>query len=84
MNRALLTSVIVGVASMSVQAMAVDSISHPVSPRHQLMACMTKRMSASKTISYNEATKVCKAQLKSQNPALASRTTVNSEGALSP
>jgi hypothetical protein len=58
-------------AGVSIQAMAVD-LNRPVSPRHQLAICMNRQMSASRTISYNEATAVCKAQLKAKAPTLAS------------
>ncbi|MDB6085269.1 MAG: hypothetical protein JWN43_3150 [Gammaproteobacteria bacterium] len=84
MNRALRMSVLIGVASISSRAVAVDSVAHPQSPRRQLVACMTKQMSASKTISYNEATKVCKAQLKSQGATLASSGTAKPAGGMSP
>jgi hypothetical protein len=76
-------AVMLGVASLSAQSLAVDSSSRPASPRHQLMLCMTKQMSASRTISYNEATKVCKAQLKSQSAALAASGGGKSAGGLS-
>jgi hypothetical protein len=62
---------LIGAAGVSIQAMAGD-LSRPVSPRRQLAVCMNKQMSASRTISYNEATAVCKAQLKAKAPALAS------------
>jgi hypothetical protein len=62
---------LIGAAGISIQAMAAD-LNRPVSPRRQLTMCMNKQMSASKTISYNEATAVCKAQLKAKTPTLAS------------
>ncbi len=51
---------------------SVNPGSHPVSYRHQLIACMTREMSASRTISYNEATRVCKTRLAAPAPVLAS------------
>jgi hypothetical protein len=57
---------------VNAQAIAVDTISHSASPRRQLIACMNKRMSASRSISYNEASKVCKDQLKADGATLAS------------
>jgi hypothetical protein len=63
--------VLIGTAGVSIQAVAIDQ-NRPVSPRHQLTVCMNKQMSASRTISYNQATAVCKAQLKAKAPALAS------------
>ena len=62
---------LVGAVGMTFQAMAAD-LNRPVSPRRQLAVCMNKQMSASRTISYNQATAVCKAQLKPKAPALAS------------
>ena len=62
---------LVGAVGMTFQAMAIDP-NRAVSPRRQLTACMNKQMSASRTISYNQATAVCKAQLKPKAPALAS------------
>jgi hypothetical protein len=77
--RALRLGVLVSVTSaISINAQAIaDSLIHPVSARHRLAACMSTQMSASKTLSYNAATKVCKAQLaeaqlRSQSPTLAS------------
>jgi hypothetical protein len=61
---------LIGAVGVGIHAMAVD-LSRPVSPRRQLTVCMNKQMSASRTISYNEATAVCKAQLKAKAPALA-------------
>jgi len=63
--------VLIGAAGASMPALAVDP-NRPVSPRRQLAICMSKQMSASRTISYNAATAVCKAQLKRKAPALAS------------
>jgi hypothetical protein len=63
--------VLVGAVGMTFQAIAVDA-GRAVSPRRQLAACMNKQMSASRTISYNQATAVCKGQLKPKAPALAS------------
>jgi hypothetical protein len=62
---------LIGTAGVSIQVLAAD-LSRPVAPRRQLAVCMNKQMSASRTISYNEATAVCKAQLKAKAPALAS------------
>jgi hypothetical protein len=76
MSRAWRIVVMVSMASVSVQAVAVDPIGHAPSPKRLLIACMSKQMSASKTLSYNDATKLCKAQLKSQSATLASGTAV--------
>ncbi len=42
--------------------------------RRQLNDCMSKRMAASKTLSYNEATKICKERLGVPSDALPSAT----------
>jgi len=44
---------------------------------------MSKQMSASKTLSYNEATKLCKAQVKSQSATLVTSTAVKPMSGLS-
>jgi hypothetical protein len=51
-----------------------DASSPPVAKR-QMIACMTQQMSASRTISYNEAARVCRDALKAQIANLASNTT---------
>jgi hypothetical protein len=76
MNRVWRTIVLVSLASVSAQALAVDSIGRAPSLKRLLIACMNKQMAASKTVSYNEATKLCTAQLKSQSATLASSTAV--------
>ncbi len=53
------------------QLLAADSPSQASLNRRQLASCMTKQMNASRTISYNDAAKVCKLQQKSQNGNLA-------------
>jgi hypothetical protein len=62
-------AVMTGAALICTQALA-DPASHPVSNKHLLTACMTKRMSASRAVSYNDAAKLCKDQLKAQNPTV--------------
>jgi hypothetical protein len=71
MNRVVRMAAVSWAALAGVQALA-DPADHPLSPRHQVLACMTKKMSASRSISYNEAAKLCTAQVKAQNPSLAS------------
>jgi hypothetical protein len=51
-------------------ALAAELNSRPVSAKRQLAMCMTKRMSDSKTLSYNDATKLCKEQLEAQRATL--------------
>lgn len=72
MNRIARIIVLAGGACCGMQAISAQSPGGPpVSPRHQLVACMTRQMSASRTISYIEATNLCKAQLKTKAPTLA-------------
>lgn len=51
------------------QACAADPGNRPQTPRRQLMDCMTRRMSADRTLSYNEAVKRCKEQMKTKDAA---------------
>lgn len=59
-------------------AMLAASASHAqpenraVLAKHQLSECMSRRMSASKTVSYNEAMRACKQQLQPPKETLAS------------
>ena len=61
----------IGMAILSCQVWALDPPSQASVHRRQLVACMTKQMSSSRTISYIEATKVCKELQKSQSSTLA-------------
>jgi hypothetical protein len=71
MNRTLAAIGMMGAVLVGAQAHAVNPTPQSTLNRRQLMDCMTKQMSASRTISYNEATKVCRNQLKLQNDSLA-------------
>jgi hypothetical protein len=74
MSRIMLAVIIIAAAvnAAGVATAATPSNTRSLSPRQQLNACMTKAMAASRTLSYNEASKMCKAQLKPNPPALAS------------
>jgi hypothetical protein len=73
MSRILLAIIITAaVNATGVATAATASNTRSLSPRQQLNACMTKAMTASRTLSYNDASKMCKAQLKPNPPALAS------------
>lgn len=71
MIRAVTLFTLIGAAGIGVQVMAND-LDRPPPPRRQLAICMNKQMAASRTISYNAASAVCKAQLKAKAPELAS------------
>jgi hypothetical protein len=55
---------LVGTMFVSVCGFAANSPSRAALQRHQVIICMTKRMAANTTISYNEAAKMCKEQFK--------------------
>ena len=63
--------VILGMVGLTRHVHAVNASSQASLGRRQLASCMTKQMNASRTISYNDAAKVCKLQQKSQNDNLA-------------
>jgi hypothetical protein len=56
--------------SLGTALAAPPPVSQAAMNKKLLISCMTKQMTASRTISYNEATKVCKSQLKSQGDEL--------------
>lgn len=56
----------------AIPALAADPGSRVISAKRQLALCMTKRMSDSKTLSYNEASKLCKEQLQVHQSTLTS------------
>ena len=60
-----------GLGLVSDGAVAADASTRPLSAKRQMILCMTKRMSDSKTLSYNDATKLCKEQLEAQRVTLA-------------
>jgi hypothetical protein len=73
MTRVLDTIILaVAVSTAGVAMSATLSTARPISARQQLNACMTKAMVASRTLSYNDASKMCKAQLRQDAPTLAS------------
>jgi len=76
----LLPLAVFGVIVASSQPASADPVSRQLSAKHRLIMCMTKQMSESRTISYNEATKVCKAQPQAQ----ASHATLASSAAIKP
>ena len=79
MSVTLTIAVMTGAALMCTPALA-EPMNHSVSNKHQLIACMTKRMSASRTVSYNDAAKLCKDQLKAQNSSVTPSAAVKPAG----
>jgi len=59
--------VVAGMLIAGAQAFAAAPKSQAAMNRRQLADCMNKRMASDKAISYNEAAKVCKVQMKAQN-----------------
>jgi len=59
-----------GLAWAADGARATEPSPRPVSAKRQMVMCMTKRMSDSKTLSYNDAAKLCKEQLQAQRATL--------------
>jgi hypothetical protein len=80
LNRMMTVIAMAGLLLVAAQAVAADPGQPALTRRQmvtQIIGCMKKRMSASRTISYNEAAKVCKDQLKqsdSSGPLVAADT----------
>jgi hypothetical protein len=62
---------LMGLVGLADGASAADAGSRAASAKRQLIMCMTKRMSDSRTLSYNEASKLCKEQLEAQRVTVA-------------
>ncbi len=71
MYRVLTVIAMTGMIFVAAHALAGNSRSQAAMNRRQVAECMSKRMSADKAISYNQAAKVCKDQAKKQNGQLA-------------
>jgi hypothetical protein len=73
MNAAACVISAAGVLFTGARALAADTLNHaPMSKREmigQVVGCMKKRMSADRSISYNEAAKVCKLEVKHRESA---------------
>ncbi len=67
MNRASMLIAMAGMMFVGADAFAANSPSHAAIQRRQLANCMSKQMAANTSISYNEAAKACKDQMKIQN-----------------
>jgi len=60
MNRVFMAIASTSMALVGAQALTDVSVSQSRMPRRQMAACMVKRMSADRLMSYNEAVKACK------------------------
>jgi len=63
--------VMAGMIFIGAQSLAGNGVSQAALNRRQLINCMNKTMYSNKAISYNEAAKACKDQLKAQNGRVA-------------
>lgn len=70
MYRVLTVIAMTGLMCVGTQAFAANSRNQVAMRRRQVVDCMSKRMSLNKSISYNEAAKACKDQMKRQNDHL--------------
>ena len=68
MNRLLALIIMTGVMLVGQQALADDMVNPPAMSKRQMISlminCMKKRMSADRSISYHEAAKACKEDIK--------------------
>jgi hypothetical protein len=65
-------------SALSAPSFAAEPAAQPLSTKRQMVDCMTKRMSASRTLSYNAAMQACKDALQDQKTAVASNTQIES------
>ena len=78
MKHLLLGIAVIGVVFAGPKALGGDAQSQSALNKRQMIGCMNKRMSASRTVSYNDAKKACIARQKPQtdgvpNPLTAAR-----------
>jgi hypothetical protein len=81
MKRGLTMVTVAGLIFIGTQALALDAPSRSAINRRQLKDCMMERMTANKTMSYIEATKVCNDQIKAQSVHAASNVPLASNAA---
>ena len=72
MYRELTVIAMTGMMFVGAQVLAGNSRNQAALNRRHVIDCMSKRMSANKAVSYNEAAKACKDQLKTLNANLTS------------
>jgi hypothetical protein len=75
--KAYLKAVALGGLILGAQTAGAQPESPAVIAKHQLVECMTKRMSASRTLSYNEAMRACKERLQPPKEVAAINPTAN-------
>ena len=88
MNGALTVIVMTCVILVGARALAADSATQSTMSKRQMIArmvgCVRKQMLARKTISYNEAMKVCRDQINNQSDSPAARALVASHTLATP
>ena len=62
----------IGLLLLGSAAVSAQPESRAVIAKHQLSECMTRRMSANRNLSYNDALRVCKERLQPPKDTLAS------------
>jgi hypothetical protein len=67
MDRLLCKIVLLGLLFSSAAALANESRRQATMDQRQIRACMSRRMSADRTLPYNDAKRTCAEQLKAQN-----------------
>jgi hypothetical protein len=72
MNRLLAVTGLGSALIIGAQALAVQPPSQSPGHKRELSDCMTRRMSANRSLSYNEALKACKDQTKDRKTTTAS------------
>jgi hypothetical protein len=65
---------LVGSLTVSAGAFAQDPNGEPAPNKRQLSSCMSRRMASDRLLSYNDAAKACKIQVRSRKAETASNT----------
>ncbi|HEY2781351.1 MAG TPA: hypothetical protein VGI90_11275 [Steroidobacteraceae bacterium] len=82
--RRYLTAVGISLVLLGSQAASAAPESRAIIAKHQLSECMTKRMSANRNLSYNDALRTCKERLQPPKETLASAVSPVGTGTKSP
>ena len=80
MQRAMTAICVSGLVLISAPAAATEPAGPAALLRQQISDCMSKKMGTDKTLSYNEAMRVCKARLQPSKDTLASNSTAAPAG----
>jgi hypothetical protein len=69
---------VIGAILFGARSFAVQPAGQAVSAKRQMIECMSKRMSANRTLTYNAALQACKDKLRAQKAELASNASIES------